>query len=103
VLFRSVGWHANSPSPYVTFDQGGNVSEWLETTVDFSALGEGVETGLAGGSYWLPASFMSAQDNPGMNRDNEYSSFGFRIVEVPEPMTLSLLGLGALGLIRRRR
>jgi hypothetical protein len=29
--------------------------------------------------------------------------FGVQIVEVPEPMTMTLLGLGGLALIRRKR
>jgi hypothetical protein len=36
--------------------------------------------------------------------DGAYNRFnGMQIVEVPEPVTMSLLGLGALGMLRRKR
>ena len=36
-----VGEHENSPSPYGTFDQGGNIFEWNETIIDGSRVVRG--------------------------------------------------------------
>ncbi len=93
-----VGEFENSDSPYGTFDQGGNVWEWNE------AILYGSYRGLRGGSfsdvgdYSLRASYRGL-DNPAY----EFDVIGFRVSEVPEPATMALLGLGALGLLRRKR
>ena len=98
----TVGVFADSPGPYGTFDQGGNVWEWNEAVID------GTDRGLRGGSFgaygggggWdydLAASYRYHYDLTG-----EDILIGFRIAEVPEPATLSLLVLGGLAVIRRR-
>jgi formylglycine-generating enzyme len=93
-----VGAHENSDSPYGTFDQGGNVKEWNEAVYSF-----GANRGLRGGAF-------NSDDNPMLASTRaidspwwEYSAIGFRVSEVPEPATLSLLTLGGLALVRRRK
>ena len=93
-----VGAHENSDSPYDTFDQGGNVFEWNE------AILSGSYRGLRGGSFGyydgtLRASYRSYYNYPTYEVDN----IGFRVSEVPEPGTMALLALGAVGMLRRRR
>ena len=96
-----VGDFENSQSPYGTFDQGGNVSEWNE------AIGWWSSRGLRGGAYIFP---NVVNDLHAANRFDAswgaagaYGEIGFRVSEVPEPATLSLLALGGLGVFLRRK
>jgi sulfatase modifying factor 1 len=92
------GAHVNSESPYGTFDQGGNVWEWNEATVD------GSYRSLRGGSYKHSGDFLHASDRHLFTGPrSEWGPVGFRVAEVPEPATLSLLVLGGLGALERRR
>jgi len=82
-----------------TFDMMGNVWEWNETLI--------VSTrGIRGGSYdsvgnvsYLRSSYRYDTSTP----DYEYYNLGFRIAEVPEPCTISLLALGGIVMLRKRR
>ena len=74
-----VGAFTNSPSAYGTFDQGGNVAEKTETSVNGGAFDVGalaasvhLEVGAAGRT--------AAGDN-----------MGFRVAYVPEPCSVALL------------
>jgi len=95
-----VGAHENSDSPYGTFDQGGNVWEWNETR--FGDTHRGIRGGSFGGNVGdLHADTLSHNNVIG---DNTYYLIGFRVAEVvPEPGTITLLALGGLLAIRRRR
>ncbi len=85
-----------SASYYGTFDQGGNVWEWNDAVI-------GSDRGLRGGGYEdgglnLRATF-SAPNIP----DGEGANKGFRLASVvPEPSSLALLGVAAVGLASRR-
>jgi formylglycine-generating enzyme required for sulfatase activity len=99
------GEFENSDSPYGTFDQGGNVWEWNEAVM-YSYRG------VRGGSFsWgdigcgiglnLHAEYRLNYSSTDWPDENDF--VGFRVSEVPEPATMSLLALGGLMALRRRR
>ncbi len=95
----AVGEFENSVSPYGVFDMAGNAYEWNE-----GIPSEG-NRGLRGGSFYgshgasdLHASYRHHNDPPDAS-----TTVGFRIAEVPEPMTMSLLTLGGVAMLKRRR
>ncbi len=96
------GAYTLSASAYGTFDQGGNLWEWNE------ALTSGSGRGLRGGSFVnLSSSLLASFRNYG-GPSLEDTSFGFRVANipggfVPEPSTLLLGALGAIGLLLWRR
>ncbi len=97
--FRTrVGEFANSPSPYGTFDQGGNVAEWNETCSYLTC-------GLLGGSFANFSLDLRASHYGEGALEYEYPFAGFRVASyIPEPGTL-LLGMvaGVVCLLPRGR
>lgn len=91
-----VGELEDSSSPYGTFDQGGNVKEWTEgaTSTARSALG---------GHYNSTSSYPLSKVKYAYAPTTEDSMTGFRVVSVPEPATLSLVALGGVRLMLRKR
>lgn len=90
-----VGEFEQSVSPYGTYDQGGNVIEWVETAFD-----AGTSRGLRGSDFEnsFGLSFR-ASDQESRNIPTQASRvIGFRVAAaaVPEPSALAL-ALGAVG------
>jgi autotransporter-associated beta strand protein len=95
-----VGDFVLSPSPYGTFDMGGDVLEWIE----------GAEGGswrpLRGGAFDLEAHAMASNYYWAIDATYENGDVGFRVASsVPEPGSIALLlaGAVALGIWRLRR
>jgi len=91
ISLTDVGLFKNSPSPYGTFDQGGNVMEWTETVFDSKVMHRG-------GNSAEGAIHMLAASRPGADWNPAFSSLGFRLATVPEPGSAMLLLLGAAAL-----
>ncbi len=100
-----VGSYAARPSDsaYGTFDQGGNVWEWNEADL----FGDGSFRGARGGSFFYFVDIgLHGAGRYGMTGaaiSDGGANFGFRVAQIPEPTTLTLLAFGSLALIRRRR
>ena len=98
-----VGGYTGSPGPYGTFDQGGNLFEWVEDE----------RTDFPTNRVWRDSRWSYAADpnlsSSKRDRDvpNSSSDFpGFRLVQIPEPGSITLLVIGLLGLAfvaRRKR
>lgn len=97
--FTEVGDFENSESPYGTFDQGGNVLEWTDTSVPVTLYC--VLRGASFNDYNVENMRADHRDNA--SPASGYYTLGFRIAEVPEPATITLLILGGMAMMRRRQ
>lgn len=103
---------AGGLSPYGVMGLGGNVWEWLENNANLMSWPNDPARLIRGGDWltaleydsetsWLSSSYLRA--NP---YDAKYGSIGFRVAmlnptgggEVPEPTSVTIFGLGTLGL-----
>ena len=82
----------------------GNVWEWLESPDDgtFDTIGE--EKAFRGGDYFQGVGKLASTGRgTGELPTEEYYNTGLRIVAIPEPGTISLMGLSTISLFATRR
>jgi formylglycine-generating enzyme required for sulfatase activity len=73
-----VGEHENSPSPYGTYDQGGNVWEWNNLNID------DVSRGIRGGSFqWTTHVMQASHQAFEYYTPDQFDDVGFRVVRLP--------------------
>jgi formylglycine-generating enzyme required for sulfatase activity len=89
-------------SPYGTAGQGGNAFEWEETSVDRRNSSPIDSRGFRGGDWGFGPSLLHAANRNGIGPSSENVSFGFRVVNIPEPSSLWLFIIWRLGTLRRR-
>ena len=106
--------NAGGLSPVLTMGQGGNVSEWMESSFDGTNSVASAERAARGGSYqsaYYPGLTTSPLISSARGRgvpSNEIRNLGFRVASVPEPSTYALMALAGLTcggwqVFRRRR
>ncbi len=98
-----VGAYVDSPGPYGSFDQGGNLWERTETSTLVAGYWRRV---YCDGSYAntsaILLNFMYAGSRS-WGPDVGIGDGGFRVVYIPEPAALGLMAVGSLVMVRRRR
>jgi formylglycine-generating enzyme required for sulfatase activity len=95
-----VGAYGNSPSAYGTFDQNGNLFQWLETPSTPLPTSIRDDRGGAWGDigYWMEPYSVNS-DSASIGED----FLGFRVLEIPEPASGLWLLLGGTLLVLRRK
>ena len=99
-----VGAYTAAVGPYGTYDQAGNVEEWIETANGFDS--EGVRRGYRGGAWYSFASYLLHRNKPGEYPLYEFPPLGFRVAGiVPEPSAifLAVVALAMLAAHRSRK
>jgi len=95
-----VGAYIDSPGPYGTFDQGGEVFQFNDLDPSVSGSSRGYRGGDFAGDFYLLAASVRFYFIPTFHSFNNYD-IGFRVAgseAVPEPGSIALLIAGAVGL-----
>ena len=96
---------AGGRSSYGTMGQGGNVREWIETSISGLNISTTENRPTLGGFYGDVVGVLSSTNRASFAHTTENPNIGFRVASVPEPSTyaLLLLGAGAMYLWKRRQ
>jgi formylglycine-generating enzyme len=92
----TVGAFAASPGPYGTYDMGGDVFQWNETSISGSF---GPCRGVRGGMWSDYHAYMASYTRGYYTPTFEYFYLGFRVASVPEPGSIALVLAGAIALL----
>lgn len=100
---------AGGISPYGTMAQSGNVFEWDEGEWEMpndNAFNASSQRGLRGGYWGIDGNFpldLSSVVRGGVDPGSGNGFVGFRVASIPEPSSMGIGILGALGLLKKRR
>jgi formylglycine-generating enzyme required for sulfatase activity len=92
-----VGAFAASPGPYGTYDMGGDLSQWTE-----GEFLNATYRGWRGGVWYEGSQYVASTDelvDPPTGNPYGGSYGGFRVAEVPEPSSITLVVCGGLCLL----
>ena len=78
-----------------TFDMNGNVWEWNEGTWDGTLNNIGDTRVIRGGAFHNPEFDLRSSTRPNHNPATEYNVFGFRVAAIPEPSSISMIGVAS--------
>jgi sulfatase modifying factor 1 len=92
-----VGAHLAFPGPYGTFDQGGNIFEWNDSSVSDTSRS------CRGGSFYHYSYSMLSIARAWVLPTAEADTVGFRVAYVPEPAMVVLLAIGGIAMMRSTR
>jgi hypothetical protein len=90
---------------------GGNVFEWEESSFNRANSSGSSSRGFRGGNWSDGSSFLSSSSRLSTDPSDEFNDLGFRVASlsssdppaVPEPTSMAIFGLGALGMAYRAR
>jgi len=95
--------NAGGLSHYGTMAQNGNIWEWSESGYTAPNDSTAESRVILGGSWGNDFSFLRSSYRNNSVPVNESAAVGFRVAVVPEPSGVSLLLIGAVGLLMKRK
>ena len=97
-----VGAFGGSPGQYGTYDMGGDLYQWNDANI-WNQYSSVWDRGIRGGSFYTVSDGQVASGRGYTYPTYEGTIVGFRVAEVPEPASVTLLAVGCLALLRQRK